>query len=272
MRPATIAMLEAMLDKGLMPVVPCQGSVGASGDLAPLAHMAAAMIGVGEMDTPAWPHAGRARRCASTGLAPLALGPKEGLALLNGTQFSTAYALAALFAAATLFRTRAWSPACSRPRPPRAPTRRSMRASTRCAGIRGQIDCADALRALMAGSAIRASHLRRRRPRAGPLLPALPAAGDGRGARHAAPRGASVLGDEANGVSDNPLIFAEDGIALSGGNFHAEPVALAADMMALAICEIGSLAERRIAMLVDPGAVAAAGVPDAQAGSQLRAS
>ena len=98
-RPATIAMLEAMLAHGLLPVVPSQGSVGASGDLAPLAHMAATMIGVGEMETPQGrePAAEALRR---HGLAPLALGPKEGLALLNGTQFSTAYALAALFAAA----------------------------------------------------------------------------------------------------------------------------------------------------------------------------
>ena len=121
----------------------------------------------------------------------------------------------------------------------------------RCARHRGQIETAAALRALMAGSAIRASHLVGDRARAGPLLPALPAAGDGRLPRSPAPGGGDAR-DEANGVSDNPLIFAEDDEALSGGNFHAEPVAFAADIIALAICEIGSLAERRIAMLVDP--------------------
>ena len=248
-RPATMAMLEAMLAKGLTPVVPSQGSVGASGDLAPLAHMAAAMIGVGEIDTPD----GRkpaADALSGAGLAPLALGPKEGLALLNGTQFSTAYALAALFASANLLRAALITGVLSTEaaKGSDAPFDARIHALRR---HRGQIDCADALRRLMAGSAIRASHLvgddrvqdpycLRCQPQVmGAVLDTL---------RHVA----GVLGDEANGVSDNPLIFAEDGIALSGGNFHAEPVALAADMMALAICEIGSLAERRIAMLVDP--------------------
>jgi histidine ammonia-lyase len=248
-RPATIAMLEAMLVKGLTPVVPSQGSVGASGDLAPLAHMAAAMVGVGEMDTP------QGRRPALEalrrhGLSPLSLGAKEGLALLNGTQFSTAYALAALFAATNLLCTALVTGVLSTeaakgsdaPFDPRVHVLRRHR---------GQIDCADALRRLMAGSAIRESHrlgddrvqdpycLRCQPQVMGAALDTL---------RHVA----RVLGDEANGVSDNPLIIAEDGIALSGGNFHAEPVALAADMMALALCEIGSLAERRVAMLVDP--------------------
>ena len=248
-QPATMTMLEAMLAKGLTPVVPAQGSVGASGDLAPLAHMAAAMIGVGEIDTPE----GRKPAAAalnSAGLTPLALGPKEGLALLNGTQFSTAYALVALFASASLLRAALITGVLSTEaaKGSDAPFDARIHALRR---HRGQIDCADALRRLMAGSAIRASHLvgddrvqdpycLRCQPQVmGAVLDTL---------RHIA----NVLGDEANGVSDNPLIFAEDGIALSGGNFHAEPVALAADMLALAICEIGSLAERRIAMLVDP--------------------
>jgi histidine ammonia-lyase len=248
-RPATIAMLEAFLAKGLTPVVPCQGSVGASGDLAPLAHVAAAMIGVGEVDTPQ----GRkpaASALAAAGLSPLTLGPKEGLALLNGTQFSTAYALAALFATATLFRSALITGVLSTEaaKGSDAPFDARVHALRR---HRGQIDCADALRRLMAGSPIRESHrvgddrvqdpycLRCQPQVMGAVLDTL---------RHVA----GVLADEANGVSDNPLIFAEHGIALSGGNFHAEPVALAADMMALAICEIGSLAERRIAMLVDP--------------------
>jgi histidine ammonia-lyase len=248
-RPATMAMLEAMLAQGLTPVVPCQGSVGASGDLAPLAHMAAAMIGVGDIDTPGGRKpAGLA--LGNAGLAPLALGPKEGLALLNGTQFSTAYALAALFASATLLRTALVTGVLSTEAAKGSDAPFDARIHT-LRRHRGQIDCADALRRLMAGSAIRASHLvgddrvqdpycLRCQPQVmGAVLDTL---------RHVA----GVLGNEANGVSDNPLIFAEDGIALSGGNFHAEPVALVADMMALAICEIGSLAERRIAMLVDP--------------------
>jgi histidine ammonia-lyase len=248
-RPATLAMLEAMLARDLTPVVPCQGSVGASGDLAPLAHMTAAMLGVGEIDTP---HGRKpaASALSDAGLAPLALGPKEGLALLNGTQFSTAFALAALFASANLLRAALITGVLSTEaaKGSDAPFDARIHALRR---HRGQIDCADALRRLMAGSAIRASHLvgddrvqdpycLRCQPQVmGAVLDTL---------RHVA----RVLADEANGVSDNPLIFAEDGAALSGGNFHAEPVALAADMMALALCEIGSLAERRIAMLVDP--------------------
>jgi histidine ammonia-lyase len=248
-QPATIALLEAMLAKGLVPVVPCQGSVGASGDLAPLAHLAAAMIGAGDVMAPEGrqPAAQALQQC---GLAPLALGPKEGLALLNGTQFSTAYALAALFAADTLFRTALITGVLSTEaaKGSDAPFDARVHALRR---HRGQIDCADALRRLMTGSAIRESHrvgddrvqdpycLRCQPQVMGAILDTL---------RHVA----SVLADEANGVSDNPLVIAEDGVALSGGNFHAESVAFASDMMALAICEIGSLAERRIAMLVDP--------------------
>lgn len=248
-RPATITMLEAMLANDLLPVVPSQGSVGASGDLAPLAHMAATMIGVGEMDTPA----GRepaAKALSHHGLAPLALGPKEGLALLNGTQFSTAYALAALFAARTLFHAALITGVLSTEAAKGSDAPFDARIHV-LRGHQGQIACAGALRTLMMGSPIRASHLvgddriqdpycLRCQPQVmGAIFDVL---------RHAA----GVIAVEANGVSDNPLIFAEEGIALSGGNFHAEPIALVADTMALAICEIGSLAERRVAMLVDP--------------------
>ena len=252
-RPATIAMLEAMLANGIVPVVPSQGSVGASGDLAPLAHMAAAMIGVGEATVPEGrlPAADALRR---HGLAPLALAPKEGLALLNGTQFSTAHALAALFDADMLFGSALITGALSTEaaKGSDGPFDARVQALRR---HRGQIDSADALRRLMAGSAIRESHrsgddrvqdpycLRCQPQVMGAVLDTL---------RHVA----RVLADEANGVTDNPLIVAEDGVApglaLSAGNFHAEPVALAADMLALAVAEIGSLAERRIAMLVDP--------------------
>ena len=247
--PATIALLEGLLSAGLTPVIPCQGSVGASGDLAPLAHMAAAMIGVGEV------FVGGARRpaaeaLAAAGLSPLTLGPKEGLALLNGTQFSTAYALAGLFEAETLFRSALITGALSTEAAKGSDTPFDHRIHV----LRrqpGQIEAADALRALMAGSAIRASHLagdeRVQDPYCLRCQPQVMGA-----ALDVLRQAAATLAFEANGVSDNPLIFPDTDEALSGGNFHAEPVAFAADMIAMAVCEIGSLAERRIAMLVDP--------------------
>jgi len=248
-RPGTVALLEAMLANGLLPVVPCQGSVGASGDLAPLAHMAATMIGVGEMATPD----GRrpaAEALKQYGLAPLTLAPKEGLALLNGTQFSTAYALAALFEASTLFRSALVTGVLATEAAKGSDAPFDARVHQLSQHV-GQRQCAVALRTLMEGSAIRESHrvgddrvqdpycLRCQPQVMGAALDTL---------RHVA----GVLAREANGVSDNPLIIASEGVALSGGNFHAQAVALAADAMALAVCEIGALAERRIAMLVDP--------------------
>lgn len=250
-RPSTLSLLEAMLARDVIPVVPAQGSVGASGDLAPLSHMAAVMIGVGEADTPL----GRMpalQALSSVGLGPVTLAPKEGLALLNGTQFSTAHALAGLFHAERLFQSALVSGALSTDaaKGSDAPFDARIHALRR---HKGQIETAQALRGLLAGSAIRSSHLKgddrvqdpyclRCQPQVmGACLDVLRQA-------------AAMLETEANGVSDNPLIFSAAGAdeALSGGNFHAEPVAFAADMIALAICEIGSLAERRIAMLVDP--------------------
>jgi len=248
-RQETIDLLEAMLAANVIPVVPAQGSVGASGDLAPLAHMTAAMIGVGECFTP---HGVVPAKVAfvAAGLEAITLHAKEGLALLNGTQFSTAYALAGLFEAERLYQSALVTGALSTdaakgsdaPFDPRIHLLRKHR---------GQIETANALRALMAGSAIRESHrvgderiqdpycLRCQPQVMGASLDLLRKAAD-------------TLDTEANGVTDNPLIFAEDDTAFSGGNFHAEPVAFAADMIALAVCEIGSLSERRIAMLVDP--------------------
>jgi histidine ammonia-lyase len=248
-QPGTLRYLEQMLEGDIIPVVPSQGSVGASGDLAPLAHMTAAMIGVGEVETPA----GRMSATdglRSIGLEPLVLAPKEGLALLNGTQFSTAVALAALFEAEVLFQSALVTGALSTDaaRGTDTPFDSRIHALRR---HRGQIESARALQELMAGSPLRASHLvddnrvqdpycLRCQPQVmGACLDLLHDAAD-------------FLATEANGVSDNPLIFSERGEALSGGNFHAEPVAFAADMMALAICEIASIAERRIAMLIDP--------------------
>ncbi|BBE34691.1 histidine ammonia-lyase [Sphingosinicella microcystinivorans] len=241
----TVRLIEAMLAKDLMPTIPSQGSVGASGDLAPLAHMAATMIGVGEIDgVPA------AEALAKAGLAPLTLGAKEGLALLNGTQFSCSCALAGLFEAESLFRTALVTGALSTEAAKGSDTPFDPRIHT-LRRHRGQIDVADTLRTLMQGSAIRASHLegdaRVQDPYCLRCQPQVMGAALG-----ILRQAAETLIDEANGVSDNPLIFADTDEALSGGNFHAEPVAFAADMIALALCEIGSIAERRIAMLVDP--------------------
>jgi histidine ammonia-lyase len=254
-RTATLALLESMLTRGVVPVVPAQGSVGASGDLAPLAHMTAVMIGVGEafwdgVRLPA------AEALSKAGLTTIVLGPKEGLALLNGTQFSTANALAGLFEAEVLFRSALVTGALATDaaRGSDAPFDARIHALRK---HRGQIETADSLRGLLAGSAIRESHrlgdervqdpycLRCQPQVMGACLDVLRQA-------------ASLLHTEANGVSDNPLIFfggsgeGDEDAALSGGNFHAEPVAFAADMIALTVCEIGSLAERRVAMLVDP--------------------
>jgi histidine ammonia-lyase len=244
----TTALLGAMLASGITPVIPSQGSVGASGDLAPLSHMAAALIGVGDVFY-------RGERVPATnalalaGLQPVTLGPKEGLALLNGTQFSTACALAALFEVETLFQSALVTGALATEAAKGSDTPFDPRIHE-LRRHRGQIETAAALRALMAGSAIRASHLvgdtrvqdpycLRCQPQVmGAALDIL---------RHAA----TTLSLEANGVTDNPLIFADTDESLSGGNFHAQSVAFAADIIALAICEIGSLAERRVAMLVD---------------------
>lgn len=245
----TVRLIETMLAKGLTPVVPCQGSVGASGDLAPLAHMSATMIGKGEIIVDG--RSGPAERAlAEAGLKPLTLGAKEGLALLNGTQFSTAYALAALFEIETLFQSALVTGALSTDaaRGSDAPFDHRIHTLRR---HRGQIETADALRDLMHDSAIRASHLvgdeRVQDPYCLRCQPQVMGA-----SLDLLRQAAATLEIEANGVTDNPLIFADTGEALSGGNFHAEPVAFAADTMALAVCEIGSLAERRIAMLVDP--------------------
>ncbi|MDB5395072.1 MAG: hutH [Rhodospirillales bacterium] len=247
-RPESIALLGAMLKQGLTPVIPGQGSVGASGDLAPLAHMAATLIGVGEIIV-AGIRMPAAEVLIEAGLMPLSLGPKEGLALLNGTQFSTACALAGLFEAETAFQAALVTGALSTD----AAKGSDAPFDSRIHALRphrGQGETADALRALLAGSAIRASHLigdkriqdpycLRCQPQVmGAVLDLLRQA-------------AATLAIEANSVSDNPLIFPETDEALSGGNFHAQPVAFAADMIAMALCEIGSLAERRIAMLVD---------------------
>ncbi len=245
----TLAHLAACLERGVLPVIPGQGSVGASGDLAPLAHLAAALIGVGEASWDGAVMPGMAA-LAKAGLEPLQLGPKEGLALLNGTQTSTALALAGLFEAERAFQaalvTGALATDAARgsdgPFDPRIHALRRHQ---------GQVEVAGGLRALIAGSAIRASHLlddvRVQDPYSLRCQPQVMGA-----CLDLLRQAAGTLAIEANAVSDNPLVFADTGEVISGGNFHAEPVAFAADMIALALCEIGSITERRIALLIDP--------------------
>ncbi|WP_454815015.1 histidine ammonia-lyase [Labrys neptuniae] len=246
---STITMLRDCLARDLIPVVPGQGSVGASGDLAPLSHMTAALTGVGAFFV-------KGEKVEATeafkrvGLSPLVLGPKEGLALLNGTQVSTGLALAGLFQAERVFQgalvTGALSTDAARGSDgPFDPRIHKVR------GHRGQAEVADTLRALMAGSSIRASHLtgdeRVQDPYCLRCQPQVMGA-----CLDLLRQAATTLAIEANGVTDNPLVFTDTGEVISGGNFHAEPVAFAADMIAMALCEIGSISERRIAMLVDP--------------------
>jgi histidine ammonia-lyase len=245
-----VKLLSALLANGLTPAIPSQGSVGASGDLAPLSHLAGALIGIGDILTPGGERMSAVAALNSAGLVPVTLGPKEGLALLNGTQFSTAYALASLFEVETMFQTALVTGALATEAAKGSDTPFDPRIHE-LRRHRGQVETAAALRALMAGSAIRASHLvadpRVQDPYCLRCQPQVMGA-----ALDLLRYTSTTLEHEANGVSDNPLIFPESDEALSGGNFHAEPVAFAADAMAIAVCEIGSIAERRVAMLVDP--------------------
>ena len=246
-RPALIDALIALANHGIVPIIPGQGSVGASGDLAPLAHLAATLIGEGEAL-----HDGRTVRGrevpAIAGLAPLELAPKEGLALLNGTQVSTALALGALFAAERVFAGALVAGALSVDACLGSDTPFDARIQA-LRGHRGQVECAAVYRALLEGSAIRASHVDCPRVQDPYSLRCQPQV---MGACLDEIRGAAAtLLTESNAVSDNPLVFADDDEILSGGNFHAEPVAFAADRLALAIAEIGALSERRTALLMD---------------------
>ncbi|QCI64882.1 histidine ammonia-lyase [Phreatobacter stygius] len=248
-QPATIALLAAMLAKGVLPVIPAQGSVGASGDLAPLAHLAAVLIGEGEANLDGIRMSGGVA-LAKAGLTPVTLGPKEGLALLNGTQVSTALALHGLFAIERCFAAALVTGALSTDAIAGSDTPFDARIQT-LRGQPGQIAVADVLRALMADSAIRRSHLaddpRVQDPYSIRCQPQVMGA-----ALDVIRSAAAMLRHEASGVTDNPLVMHDTGEVISGGNFHAEPVAFAADMLALAACEIGNLVQRRCAMLVDP--------------------
>jgi histidine ammonia-lyase len=247
-RPVVIESLVAAYNAGVVPLIPAQGSVGASGDLAPLAHMTLALMGEGECIVN-----GRREPAAAVlraaGLTPLVLEAKEGLALINGTQVSTALALHALFSFEPVLEAALVIGALTVDAARGSDGPFDARIHT-LRGQPGQIDVAAYYRRLLQGSAIRKSHLEgddrvqdpyclRCQPQVvGACLDQL---------RHAA----LVLLREANAVTDNPLVFAEDEALVSGGNFHAEPVALAADAMANAIAEVGAIAERRIAMLID---------------------
>ncbi len=244
-----IDLLEAMLERGVTPVIPAQGSVGASGDLAPLAHMTAVLIGEGWAEVDGRVMAG-AEALKAAGLAPITLGPKEGLAFINGTQFSTAFALAGLFqawrAAQNALVTSAMSTdAIMGSTAPTQPEIHALR------GHRGQIEAAAAMRALLEGSVIRDSHLegdtRVQDPYCIRCQPQVTGA-----AMDVLRQAATTLEIEANAATDNPLVLVEADKIVSGGNFHAEPVGFAADMIALAVAEIGAIAQRRIALMVDP--------------------
>ena len=246
--PATLQLLAAMIDHDVLPVIPSQGSVGASGDLAPLAHLSLVAIGEGEALAGGMRMSGAAA-LARAGIGPVELGPKEGLALLNGTQVSTAIALAALIGAERVMHAAVVAGALSTDAikgsdTPFDPRIHALRPHP------GQVRLAAASRRLLAGSAIRASHLvgddKVQDPYSFRCQPQVMGA-----ARDLLAAAAATLMIEANAVSDNPLLFAEHREVLSGGNFHAEPVAFAADMMALAIAEIGAIAERRVAELTD---------------------
>jgi len=249
-RPELADALLALFNAGLLPRIPAKGSVGASGDLAPLAHLACVLIGEGQVDTPQGTVIDGAQAMQLVGLDPFVLRPKEGLALLNGTQVSTALALAGLFGAEDVFGAALMSGAL---------TLEAIQGSIKpfdarihaARGQPGQIAVAGAVRELLEGSEIVPSHAdcgRVQDPYSVRCIPQVMGA-----CLDNLAHAARVLRIEANAASDNPLVFVDTGEVISGGNFHAEPVAFAADIVALAVAEIGAIAERRIALLLDTG-------------------
>ncbi len=247
-RLAIVRLIEAMQEKGVIPVIPEKGSVGASGDLAPLAHLAAVMMGHGEAYFDGRRMDG-ADALSAAGLVPVRLAAKEGLALINGTQASTALALAGLFRAhrasqAALITGAMSTDAAMGSSAPFHPDIHTLR------GHRGQIDTAAALRALLEGSPIRQSHIDNDERVQDPYCIRCQPQVDG-ACLDLLRSVARTLEIEANAVTDNPLVLSDNSV-VSGGNFHAEPVAFAADQIALAVCEIGAISQRRIALLVDP--------------------
>jgi histidine ammonia-lyase len=247
-RPLVIEALQALLDRDAMPVIPSQGSVGASGDLAPLAHLIAALLGHGSIDV-----AGEVMPAAAAlqklGLTPLQLGPKEGLALINGTQASCAIALDALFSGERVFAAAIAAGALSVDALKGSVKPFDARIS-QLRGQPGQVRVAAAIHDLLDGSEIVASHARCGRvqdPYSFRCQPQVMGA-----ALDLLENAARTLTIEAGAVTDNPIVFPDEDSAISGGNFHAQPVAFAADTIAMALCEVGSISERRTAVLIDP--------------------
>jgi histidine ammonia-lyase len=247
-RPLVIEALEALLELDAMPVIPSQGSVGASGDLAPLAHLISALMGKGKIDVRGEVLASEAA-LKKLGMQPLQLGPKEGLALINGTQASTAIALDALFTGERVFASAIAAGALSVDALKGSVKPFDSRISE-LRGQPGQIRVAAAIRDLLDGSEIGASHTRCGKvqdPYSFRCQPQVMGA-----ALDLFENAARTLTIEAGAVTDNPILFPDENIAISGGNFHAQPVAFAADIISLALCEIGSISERRSAVLIDP--------------------
>ncbi|WP_218026563.1 histidine ammonia-lyase [Pandoraea pulmonicola] len=247
-RRKVIDALVTLVNAEVYPRIPVKGSVGASGDLAPLAHMSLLLLGEGQARYRGqWMNAREA--LAIAGLEPLTLAAKEGLALLNGTQVSTAYALRGLFEAEDLYAAASVCGALTVEAMlgSRAPFDARIHAAR---GQRGQIDAAAMYRHLLGEtSEVGQSHANCEKVQDPYSLRCQPQV---MGACLTQIRqAAEVLAVEANAVSDNPLVFWEQGDVISGGNFHAEPVAMAADNLALALAEIGALSERRISLMMD---------------------
>jgi len=247
-RPLIVDTLIALYNAGIMPAIPCQGSVGASGDLAPLAHMTLAMLGVGEVRMRGEIMDARTA-LAAAGIEPVVLAAKEGLALINGTQASAALAIDALFQGERVFAAAIAAGAMSvdalkgsaKPFDPRISALR---------GQPGQIRVAGAIADLLQGSEILTSHIacsRVQDPYSFRCQPQVMGA-----SLDLLQNAARTLTIEAAAVTDNPIVFADEDSAISGGNFHAQPVAFAADIIAMALCEVGSISERRVSVLVDP--------------------
>jgi histidine ammonia-lyase len=247
-RPLVIAALQRLVDSDAMPLIPSQGSVGASGDLAPLAHLIAALMGYGRIDVAGEVIPAR-DALARIGLDELQLGPKEGLALINGTQASTALALDALFQGERVFAAAIAAGAMSVDalKGSAKPFDRRLSALR---GQPGQIRVAAAIHEMLQGSEILVSHVKCDRvqdPYSFRCQPQVMGA-----AMDLLENAARTLAIEAAAVTDNPIVFPDEDSALSGGNFHAQPVAFAADIITMALCEVGSISERRVSVLVDP--------------------
>ena len=247
-RRQVVEALQALLDRDAMPVIPSQGSVGASGDLAPLAHMTAVLMGYGSIDV-----GGEVMSAAAAlqklGMEPLQLGPKEGLALINGTQASAALALDALFLGERVFAAAIAAGAMSVDALKGSAKPFDQRVSE-LRGQPGQIRVAAAISDLLEGSEIMTSHVacsRVQDPYSFRCQPQVMGA-----AFDLMQNAARTLTIEAAAVTDNPIVFPDEDAAISGGNFHAQPVAFAADIIAMALCEVGSISERRVSVLVDP--------------------